>query len=70
MSDVRSRLDDVAQPSWFWGQRASCPLIATAWQPGTGLVALARSSPLLQNPPCKRLAGARPANDVGRSARE
>ena len=24
----------VAQPSGLWGQRASCPLIATAWQPG------------------------------------
>ena len=34
MSDIRSRLSDVAQPSWLWGQRASCPLITTAWRPG------------------------------------
>jgi hypothetical protein len=37
MSDVRSRLGDVAQPSWLWGQRASCPLIATAWELGKTL---------------------------------
>jgi hypothetical protein len=65
MSDVRSRLGDVAQPSWRWGQRAFCPLVPTAGNRARCLVALAGSNPLR-----KRVAGARPSNDLGRSDRE
>jgi len=66
MSDVRSRLGDVAQPSWLWGQRASCPLIATAWELGKTLGSPRRLESLgLQNPPCEGLAGARPSNHFG-----
>jgi hypothetical protein len=35
MSDVRSCLGDVAQPSWLWVQRASCPLIQPGTMPGS-----------------------------------
>ncbi len=53
MSDVRSRRGDVAQSSWLWGQRASCPLIATAWQPGTKLGSPRRLETCPTNPPRK-----------------